>query len=54
MTEGIVNSSRCRADPVKEGNGIELLEFARKKNPKTKVMVSTAFGTLERAEEAFQ
>jgi DNA-binding NtrC family response regulator len=38
---------------MKEVDGIELLEFAKEKNPDTKVIVLTAFGTLETAVEAF-
>jgi DNA-binding NtrC family response regulator len=38
---------------MKEVDGIELLEYAKERNPDTKVIVLTAFGTLETAVEAF-
>jgi DNA-binding NtrC family response regulator len=38
---------------MKEVDGIELLEYAKEKNPDTKVILLTAFGTLETAVEAF-
>ncbi len=38
---------------MKEVDGLELLEYAKKKHPGTKVIVLTAFGTLETAEEVF-
>jgi len=38
---------------MKEVDGIELLEFALERNPDTKVILLTAFGTLETAVEAF-
>ena len=38
---------------MKEVDGIELLEFAREMNPDAKVILLTAFGSLETAMEAF-
>jgi DNA-binding NtrC family response regulator len=38
---------------MKEVDGIELLELAKELNPDTKVILLTAFGTLETAVEAF-
>jgi DNA-binding NtrC family response regulator len=38
---------------MKEVDGIELLEYALEMNPETKVILLTAFGTLETAVEAF-
>jgi DNA-binding NtrC family response regulator len=38
---------------MKEVDGIELLEYALEMNPDTKVILLTAFGTLETAVEAF-
>ena len=38
---------------MKEVDGIELLEYAMEINPDTKVILLTAFGTLETAVEAF-
>jgi DNA-binding NtrC family response regulator len=38
---------------MKEVDGLELLEYAKEKNPDTKVILLTAFGTLETAVEAF-
>ena len=39
---------------MKEVDGIELLEFARERHPDTKVILLTAFGTMETAVEAFR
>ncbi len=38
---------------MKEVDGIELLEFAKERNPEAKVILLTAFGSLETAMEAF-
>lgn len=38
---------------MKEVDGFELLEFIRQRWPETKVIILTAFGTLETAEDAF-
>ena len=39
---------------MKDVDGIQLMEFARKVNPDTKVILLTAFGTMETAVEAFR
>ena len=38
---------------MKEVDGLELLEFAKEMNPDAKVILLTAFGSLETAMEAF-
>jgi DNA-binding NtrC family response regulator len=38
---------------MKEVDGFQLLEFVRERWPETKVIILTAFGTLETAEDAF-
>lgn len=39
---------------MKEVDGIQLLEFARQHNPETKVIMLTAFGSIESATEALR
>jgi DNA-binding NtrC family response regulator len=39
---------------MKDMDGIQLLEFAKQRNPDTKVIMLTAFGSLESAAEAIR